>query len=132
MGAFSVILHHQNHQCQQFKCQVPAFLFSVSCDLKIEISSSTLLVASCEHYLMIKKCSQNCNVEHKEVYRRNTIYKNSYCKGLIILFIWLIAFFRCSQLFLCENPLAQRHYFFLPKTFKSYKEKILCLLILKR
>ena len=43
----------------------------------------------------------------KEVYRRrNTIRKNSYCKSLIILFIWLIAFSTCSQLFLCGNPLA--------------------------
>ena len=43
---------------------------------------------------------------NKEVYRRNTIYKNSYCKSLIILFILLLAFFRCLQLLLCENPLA--------------------------
>ena len=35
----------------------------------------------------------------REVYRRNTIYKISYYKSSIILFIWLISFFRCSQLF---------------------------------
>ena len=45
------------------------------------------------------------NIQSKEVYRRTTVHKNSYCKTLIILFIWLIACSRCLQLFLRENPL---------------------------
>ena len=46
------------------------------------------------------------NVEKtKQVYRRNTIDKSSYCKSLIILFIWLTAFSRCWQLLLCEKSI---------------------------
>ena len=71
--------------------------------LSKKISSETIKVK----YVSMEMFDTFYNYYIKEVYRmRNTIYKNSYCKSLIILFIWLIAFSRCSQLFLCGNPLA--------------------------
>ena len=67
----------------------------------------------------------------REVYRRDTIYKNVYCKSKIILFIWLIGFFRCSVIFMWK-PTGIAALNFLPRTFKFYKEKVLCLHHLKR
>ena len=62
----------------------------------------------------------------EEVYRGNTIYKNSYCKSLLVLFIWLIAFSRCLQLFLCENPVAYNFKFFTKNFRAPYKESFVC------
>ena len=69
--------------------------------------------------------------EIKEVYRRNTIYKNSYCKSLVILFIWLIAFFQMfTIIFMWKHTGIAALIFY--QELSSPKEKFLCPNHLKR
>ena len=58
----------------------------------------------------------------KEVYRRNTIYKNSYFKSLILLFIWLIAFFSARNYFFVKINWHSGFNFFIKNFQALYRE----------
>ena len=57
------------------------------------------------HCFLNVLCTFNFVLCPKKVFKRNNIYKSSYYKSVIDLFIWPIAFTRCSQLFVCVKLL---------------------------
>ena len=80
-----------------FSTYSPRRMFAGSRDARIFVSKNWISILHCTIFLLMLEILK---------FIERIPYKNFYCKCLIFLFTRLITFFRCSQLFFCENQLA--------------------------